>query len=509
MVRVKRLPRICVALGCARSSGLERLARRSAEDGERFLEFRLDLLSDPEEGIDVIRGTTRRFPRAVILATCRRALNGGEFEGSLDEQIGLLEKAISAGAGLADLEIESAEQAPSIPERLRDQGRLVLSYHDFKKTPALDAVVRRLTRIPADIYKIAAAARKPSDNQRILDLPSRHPGAPMVVLAMGETGTPTRILGPSRGSLFSFAFPDPAQADGSGAAQPTAPGQMTSSSLRRRYRLSKLTPDTRVLGVAAYPVGHSLSPALHNRAFQSRRVDAVYLPFEVEPGKLRDFFTFVETLPVAGLSVTIPHKRGVMRYLDSLDPLAARIGAVNTIFRRGGKLCGTNTDAAGVTAPLGQRMPLKQASILVVGNGGAARAAVFALKQKGALVTLTGRNPRNVQGLAKVCQVAALDQEALARTHFDALVHATPLGMRPRADECFFEDVIPADLVFDMVYNPLETLLLRKAREQGKAVIQGLEMFLEQAAAQFEIWTGETAPRALMKRAVLQALPPK
>ena len=506
MVRLKQLPPICVALGCETASELERLARRSAEAGERFLEFRLDSLDHPENGVGVIRRTTRRFPRVIILATCRRISNGGDFDGGLDEQVDLLERAIAAGAALVDVEIESAEQAPEMFKRLRSRARLVLSDHDFEKTPPLDRVVRRLTQFSADIYKVATTARKPTDNLRILELPSRHPGTPLAVMAMGETGTPTRVLGPARGSLFTFAFPDLAPAGRGKATRPTAPGQMTTSVLRRRYRPTKLSLDTTVLGVVAYPAGHSMSPALHNRAFQSRGVDAVYLPFEVEPGRVRDFFRFVERLPVAGLSVTIPHKRSVMRYLDSLDPLAARIGAVNTIFRRRGKLRGTNTDAAGVTVPLGNRMRLKGASILVVGNGGAARAAAFSLKQKGARVTLSGRNPRRVRALAKASGAAALDRDALTKAYFDALVHATPIGMHPQSGECFFEGRIPADLVFDMVYNPLETVLLKRARAQGKTVIQGLEMFLEQAAAQFEIWTGETAPRAVMKRAVLQAI---
>ncbi len=506
MVRLMQLPPICVALGCETASELERFARRSAEAGERFFEFRLDSLDDPESGIGVIRRTVRRFPRVIILATCRRISNGGEFAGGLDEQGRLLDQAITAGAALVDVEIESIEQTPELIGRFRAGARLVLSYHDFEKTPPLDRVVSRLTKFPADIYKVATTAQKPSDNLRILELPLRHQGTPLAVMAMGETGTPTRVLGPSRGSLFTFSFPDPIAAGRGRATKPTAPGQMTTSLLRRRYRSAKLSTDTRVLGVVAYPAGHSMSPALHNRAFQSRRVDAVYLPFEVEPGRVGNFFRFVEALPVAGLSVTIPHKRSVMRYLNSLDPLAARIGAVNTIFRRKGKLRGTNTDAAGVTVPLGNRMPLKRASVLVVGNGGAARAAAFSLKHEGARVTLSGRNPGRVRKLAKACGAAALDREALAGTHFDALVHATPIGMHPHSDGCFFEDEIPADLVFDMVYNPLETVLLKRARAQGKTVIQGLEMFLEQAAAQFEIWTGETAPRAVMQRAVLQAI---
>lgn len=249
-----------------------------------------------------------------------------------------------------------------------------------------------------------------------------------------------------------------------------------------------------------------MSPAIHNRAFQARQVYGVYLPFEVEAGKLSDFFRLVNELPVAGISVTIPHKQRVLRHLDTVDPLAKRIRAVNTVYREKEKLCGTNTDVLGVTVPLKQRMNLKGSSILVAGNGGAARAAIFAVLDQGARVTVTGRNPRRGGALAKACGVGYLARDKLEGRHFDALIHATPLGMYPDVKGCFFPNRIPADLVFDMVYNPLETVLLKRARAGGKETISGLEMFLEQAAAQFETWTRRKAPRSVMRKAVLEAL---
>jgi 3-dehydroquinate dehydratase/shikimate dehydrogenase len=196
----------------------------------------------------------------------------------------------------------------------------------------------------------------------------------------------------------------------------------------------------------------------------------------------------------------------VVRYLDSVDPLARRIGAVNTVWRKSGKWRGTNTDAAGVTGPLGQLLRLRTASVLVAGNGGAARSAAFALIDAGAKVTLVGRNADRVRALAKVCGADVALREQLDSRHYDAVVHATPLGMFPHVNGCFFDGRIPADVVFDMVYNPAETELIRRGREQGKTVIPGLEMFIEQAQRQFEIWTGETAPRAAMLKAAAEAL---
>jgi 3-dehydroquinate dehydratase / shikimate dehydrogenase len=245
---------------------------------------------------------------------------------------------------------------------------------------------------------------------------------------------------------------------------------------------------------------------VHNRAFQARRLDAVYLPFLVKPIQLKDFFAFADKLPLSGFSVTIPHKQKVIRYLDSVDPLAKRIGAVNTVWKKAGRWRGTNTDAEGVTAPLAKKIRLAKASVLLVGNGGAARGAAFALSEAGAKMSLTGRNIDRVRALAKICGGEPMTREQCLDKHFDVVVHATPLGMHPHVDECFFDDAIQGDIVFDMVYNPLETVLIQRAREQGKEVIPGFQMFIEQAVRQFEIWTTETAPRAAMEKAAMDAL---
>ena len=249
-----------------------------------------------------------------------------------------------------------------------------------------------------------------------------------------------------------------------------------------------------------------MSPTVHNRAFQARRLDAVYLPFLVKPTQLKDFLSLCDSLPVQGFSVTIPHKQRIMRYLDVIDPLARRIGAVNTVWKKAGKWRGTNTDAAAVTKPLAKRIKLNRSTVLLVGNGGAARGAAFALAEAGAKVVISGRNPDRVRALARMCGAESILRENLNGNQYDALVHATPMGMWPHVNECFFENRIPADLVFDMVYNPLETELVKRAKAQGHAVIPGLEMFLTQAAQQFEIWTGETAPQSVMEKAALEAL---
>lgn len=491
-------PKICVALGLSDSQQLMEHARREIDAGETFLEIRLDYLSDPRQGIGVIHELTRERPEVSILATCRRHQNHGRFNGSIEDQIHLLSQAIDAGARAVDLEIESAELANGKLEILRSRSCFIVSYHNFESTPALDPIVRRLMKVAADAYKVVTTARKPSDVGRILELAKMHPRTPFILLAMGEQGIPSRILSPALGGLYTYAAPSNAEG--------TAAGQMSSRLLRSVYRLDKLSRTARIFGVIADPVRHSISPAVHNRAFQARRIDGVYVPFLTPAAQLRDFMTLAKQLPVAGFSVTIPHKQRIVRYLDVIDPLARRIGAVNTVWRKAGKWRGANTDAYGVLAPLQKRLRIAGSSVLIAGNGGAARAAACALADAGARVALVGRNMDRVRALARTCGATALNLQGALAQEFDVFIHATPLGMHPHIDQCFFPDRIPAAVVFDMVYNPLETLLLQRAREQGRETITGLEMFLEQAARQFEIWTGESAPRPAMERAACEAL---
>ena len=498
MPKPTSLPRICIAMGFSDPQKLLESARREANGGESLLEFRLDYLPAPEQGPAVIRKFLTSRPDCAILATCRRHQNHGKFNGSIEDQIRILKAAIDAGAQAVDLEIESAENAAERLESLRNGARLILSYHNYDGTPSPEPILRRMLRIPADGYKVVTTARKPSDNCRILGLAKAHPRTPLIVLAMGETGFPTRVLSPAWGGLFTYAAPN--------ASEGTAVGQICSRLMRHLYRVEKVSRAAKIYGVIADPVRHSISPAVLNRAFQAHRLDAIYVPFLVLPQQLKDFFALAEGLPIAGFSVTIPHKQKVLRYLDAVEPLARRIGAVNTVWKKAGKWRGANTDAPAVTVPLSRHLRLAKSSILLVGNGGAARGAAHALVDSGAKLSIVGRNPDRVRSLAKSCGAEPLLKEQLDKRKFDAVVHATPLGMFPHTEGCFFSGPIPAELVFDMVYNPIETALIRRATAQGLTVIHGLEMFLEQAARQFEIWTGGSAPRGVMEKAAREAL---
>lgn len=492
------LPRICIALGFSHPDRLLEHARREADAGERFLEFRIDYLPAPEQGLAVISDFLKLYPDATVLATCRRHQNHGRFNGSIEDQFRLLHAAVDCGARGVDIEIESAE-TPVAPRHLLDRSAsVIISYHNYEGTPAMDPIVRRMLKVPATAYKIVTTARKPSDNLRVLALAKAYPKTPFILLAMTEAGFPSRVLSMANGCVYTYAAPS--------AAEGTAAGQVCARTLRQLYRVDKIAKSPKIFGVIADPVRHSISPAVHNRAMQARRIPGLYLPFLVSPLQLKDYFLFAERLPIAGFSVTIPHKQRIIRYLDYVDPLARRIGAVNTVWRKAGKWRGSNTDAEGIRIPLEKRLKLAKSSVLIAGNGGSARSAAFTLAGCGAKLAITGRNPDRVRALAKAVDGEPLTVEQAVERHFNAVIHATPLGMWPHTDGCFFQDVIPGDIVFDLVYTPQETTLLQQAAAQGKAVIHGLEMFLEQAARQFEIFTGEAPPRPVMERAAIEAL---
>src|SRR5574340_273893 len=254
MLQVRALPRVCIALGLPDTAKLLEHARREVEAGETFLEFRLDYLDQPDQGAQAIRRFLDQYPECTVLATCRRHQNAGRFNGSIEEQIRILDLAVRNGAQAVDVEIETAEAAPERLNVLRGRAYLVFSYHNYEGTPALDPVLGRMMRIPADVYKLVTTARKPTDVGRILALAREHPKTPLVVLGMGELGFPARVLSTACGGLYTYAAPV--------AAEGTAAGQVCARQLRHLYRVEKPGKATKVYGVIADPVRHSISPAI-------------------------------------------------------------------------------------------------------------------------------------------------------------------------------------------------------------------------------------------------------
>src|SRR5713101_6826958 len=370
------LRRICAVVAASTADEMSKMVR-SALKQTRTVELRLDWLSSDAERARFLGWLTEVQPRnATFLATCRRREGGGKFAGAIDRELYWLIQAREAGCQWCDLEVETLRKLPG--QSVREYPvppRVLLSVHDFERTPDLPRSVNAPARGGVDAVKIAAEARNIHDSVRLLRL--AHRSRNFVAVPMGEVGLPARILALREGSALAYAP----------VAEATAPGQVSLDEMKHLYRAHALTRRTRVYGVIGNPVGHSLSPLLHNRGFVARHVDAVYLPFLVR--QLRDFLSVVPEFGVRGFSVTHPHKQTILKYLKKCDPLAAEIGAVNTVVvRRNGSLYGCNTDYLGVLRALEKKLRIKGSRILIFGAGGAARAAAFALVRSGAAVAI-------------------------------------------------------------------------------------------------------------------------
>jgi 3-dehydroquinate dehydratase/shikimate dehydrogenase len=482
----------------ADASDLVEKAETLARDNT-FLEFRLDYIPRPATALAKIAQFSEVHPHVAVIATCRRAASGGKFQGSIAAQLEILAKAASAGCQLVDLELQSAVRLkPAQLEKLHSKASIVLSFHDFHATQKLDETLKKMSAYPADFYKIVGTARSLYDNVTMMRfLEKHHDDHSLVGLCMGEQGIISRVLAVRAGSRFTFAAV--------AAGEKTAPGQVTAQELRSTYRIDQVDPATKVYGVVGDPVSHSLSPAIMNAALRRENVNGVFLPLHVK--SLKDLLACVREIPIHGLAVTMPYKQEILPFLDNTDPFTAKIGACNTVVRsHDGKLYGFNTDTSGVVRPLEQRMTLADARVLVLGAGGAARAAVFGLKERGAQIFILNRNIAAAQKLARQAKARTVKRADLKRLDFDVIINATPVGMGNTRESPLNADEIKAQYVFDMVYDPAETRLLQLAKLRGAQIIPGREMFVHQAARQFEIWTGKPAPREDMLRIVQLAL---
>jgi 3-dehydroquinate dehydratase / shikimate dehydrogenase len=493
-----RLTRICVPIVGSDPADLVEKAETVSRDNP-FIEFRLDYLPRPGLAFPKIRQFAETHPHVTVIATCRRVANGGKFKGSIASELDVLRKAAEAGCQLIDLELQTASRLkPPQIEKLRSKGALILSFHDFRRTDKLEQTLSKMSAYPADFYKIAGTARTLYDNISLMNFLEEHRDRhSLVALCMGEQGIISRVLGVRAGSVFTFGALN--------AEDKTAPGQVTAQDLRSTYRIDQVDAATRVYGVVGDPIAHSLSPAIMNAALRRENVNGVFLALHAK--SLKDLLACIKEIPIHGLAVTMPYKEAIIPYLDNTDPHTSKIGACNTVVRsQDGKLYGFNTDTSGVVRPLEQRMPLNNARVLVLGAGGAARAAVFGLRDRGAQIFIMNRSGEAAQKLARQVKGRALKRADLKKLDFDVIINATPVGMGNTRESPLNAEEIKARIVFDMVYDPAETRLLQLAKERGAEVIQGGEMFVQQAARQFEIWTGKPAPREDMLRIVNLAL---
>jgi 3-dehydroquinate dehydratase/shikimate dehydrogenase len=460
------------------------------------VELRLDWLANDAEIAKFLKRLSGKRVRADLIATCRRRPGGGRYTGSIANQLRILSEAVRAGCTWYDLEIETARQCPrELLAVMLGQARQLASAHDFKRLPGnLKRVEHELSANKPDAIKIAAQCDSLAESLRLLRLARGR--RDVVAVPMGEISLPARVLALREGSALAYASIENA----------TAPGQVSFDDMKHLYRADRLTRKTRVYGVIGEPISHSLSPLMQNTGFQARKMDAVFLPFLVRD--LRDFLGAIKPLGIAGFSVTLPHKQTILRHLSGCDPLAEAIGAVNTVVvRGGGKLYGYNTDYVGVLRALENRIALRGSRVLILGAGGAARAVAFALAQAGAAVCVWARRSAKAKALATAVGGIAVERTVLKREFFDAIVNATPVGMHSLAGQSPLEaGELNCRLVFDTIYRPRQTKLLQLAARRGIETVSGVEMFVAQGTAQFEIWTGERAPEKAMRAAALGAL---
>lgn len=544
--------RICVVVGRTRHGMVQAETREAAKQGARLIELRLDFLKKAPDFKRLL--DNKPCP---MIATVRRPPDGGKWDGSEDARLMLLRQCVVNGFDWVDLEHDVIDKVP----RFGDCRRIV-SYHNFREMPAeLEKIHARMSAQDADVVKLVVRAQQPSDNLRVLDL-VRKATKPTVAFCSNDMGFPSRILQAKFGAPFTYAAFN--------KERNIAPGIPSLHELQHVYHYNSIDAQTEVYGVIGDPVAHSLGPLIHNMAFRKLGLNAMYLPFRVPREALADFLRAFDKLHVNGYSVTIPHKEAAADFADAKDGNVQRTQAANTLVRTKTGWAAHNTDYGGfvqtlreflpkfaqqreldlgpllppsvVTASLNlpagaltaakptplagdpgiTRAPRQQPAApsvdapisgriaLVLGAGGVARAVANALHREGALVTVANRTSERAAALANEIGCRHVEWNARHTGSYDTVINCTSVGMHPNVDDSPLHPSFlkPGLLVFDTVYTPEQTLLVKEARERGANVITGVELFIHQAAMQFEHFTGRKAPVDLFRKVIRRALSP-
>jgi 3-dehydroquinate dehydratase / shikimate dehydrogenase len=452
-----------------------------------MFEFRLDLMTKPNIARLIL--STRKL----TIATCRPVWEGGAFTGSERERIGILELASVFGANYVDIELGSSPRIIEEFVRRKKETKVIVSHHLLDGTLfSTNRIYEALHATGADVIKLAYNAGDGHENHLAFDFLARAKADKRnaISIAMGEAGEPSRILYKKFGGWATYASTE----DGKSAAQ----GQIPASQLKELYRADKLSVSTKVYGVVGNPVRQSKGMFVHNPLFQRAKKNAIYCRFQV-----KDVEKFMKYLAphLAGFSVTLPHKQSIMGYLDRVDDTAKSIGAINTVIRRGDRLYGTNTDAPGALDAIEKVAKVKGKRVLLLGAGGAARGIAYEAKQRGAEIVVTNRTASRGRALAKEFGLEFVSWRTIKNVAFDILVNATPIGMVPNVGGTPVpKSMLRKKIVFDAVYNPPMTRLLREAKSAGARIIQGTEMYVNQAALQSELYMGRRVSISLMRR---------
>ena len=469
----------------------------SASKYADIVELRIDYIPELQNAEICIEESLKSKTKPVII-TNRPKREGGKFNGSEQDRLRLLQKAIELGADYVDVEYDSIKQITR-----RNSSKIIISHHNFKETPHnLSKIYNDICQHNPDIVKIVTYANDITDNIRIFEL-LKSAKVPTISLCMGELGYISRILTSRFGGFLTFASLE--------KDKESAPGQLTVNELSDIYHFKEINNETKLYGIIGNPVSHSMSPAIHNAAFIEKGLKNVYVPL-----KVADIDTFMKKyrkIDFQGFSVTIPHKERVLPFLDNIDHTAKKIGAINTIVNYKGKLTGYNTDC--MAAVMGLECSLKETNealnnkkVSIIGAGGAARAIAFGLKEKGCDITIFNRTMERAEKLSHDVKCKFENFEEIHKLDSDIIINTTSIGMFPDVDQTPIPKNILKEgmIVFDAVYNPIETRLLREANENGCHTINGLSMFINQAAEQFRLWTNIDPPIGLMSKVVKEML---
>jgi 3-dehydroquinate dehydratase/shikimate dehydrogenase len=490
---------ICVSIGRTRHKMILVEIAEAAKRGAELIELRLDFVARPPDFKRLL--ADKPCP---MIAVARRVEDGGRWSRDETERQMLLRQAIVAGFDWVDLETDIADQIP----RFKDVKRIV-SYHNLREIPEdFEDIYARMCQQDPDVVKIVVRAQNPLDNLFILQFLQKCQ-RPTVAHCMGDLGVASRVLSGKFGSAFAYAAFNKERG--------IAPGILSFDDMKNLYRYDAINADTKVFAVIGDPVGHSLSPLLHNAAFHALGLNCVYVPFRIPRPDLMDCLREFQKIPIEGYSVTIPHKESAATYARTRDADVERTKAANTLLRNEDSFAAYNTDCQaaidalrGFMATFDESPRLDGKTVLLLGAGGVSRAIAHGLHREGSLVIIANRTGSRAQKLAEEVGCRITDWAARHTVNCDILINGTSVGMHPNVDESPVHHGMLREnmVVFDTVYTPETTLLVKEARARACHVLTGVEMFVRQAALQFKLFTGQEPPLELMRKIVKKALSP-
>ncbi|HPZ06604.1 MAG TPA: shikimate dehydrogenase [Candidatus Eremiobacteraeota bacterium] len=485
---------ICISLG--RDNIKETLLDlKEAEKSADIIEVRIDYMKDINES--TLEELLKKRTKPIII-TIRKTDEGGRFSGSEEERLNLLKKSIRLKADYVDIELSSGEEIISSLIENKENTKIICSYHNFKETPGkIKSIYGRIKKLKPHIIKIVTFGESINDNFKHFELLKNNKN--LISFCMGLKGQISRILGAKYGSFLTFASLS--------NDSKTAEGQIAIEDLIDLYNINLLNKNTKILGVTGSYAENSLSKYMHNVNFREQGENYTYIPFKTEKEDLEEFMKNFKKFNFFGSAVTIPHKIDIIKYLDDIEDRAKKIGAVNTIVNKDGKLTGYNTDCKGAIDALSKKTELKDRKVLVLGAGGAARAICYGLKEKEFSVIIANRTEERAMKLAEELDMKICPLEDIYKYNYHIIINTTSIGMYPHINESIVEkDFLKGKVVFDIVYRPMMTKMLRDAIAVGSTVVEGYEMLLYQGIEQYKLWTGKEPSENLMRKILFEQL---